>query len=505
MRLDSEATVIANPEADPALGLLQEPIVGQGVHRSTDLLKAESPGYTLLGKVGQGGWGTVYRARQNSTGRHVALKVVRSDVAGNPEVRQRFLREVKAISRLHHPHIVTLHEFGQTRDGMLFMAMEFADGDTLDEMLRRHGQIDVPTAIKVARQVALALGEAHAQDVIHRDIKPHNIMVGDVQGFGLFVKVLDFGIARFANAPQGLTAEGRVFGTPEYMSPEVARAQPLDFRADLYSLGIVLYEMLTGKPPFTGEHAMAVAMSQVYDAPPPLPRRLKIPKDLADLVMQLLAKEPLVRPSSARDVARRLEAMEMALEGRRPAKVRKGEEKATLQAPPAPRSGLPRAATPQTATLTGASQTGAGPSTATPTTANPPVGSFPAHRGWLAWATGGLITGLLVVGIMMALDHSGPASSPATDSQTASEAVSLGAPSAAASASASAPSAGTVLVQTPRDGRAAGLTHRRRPAEGPVRLELTDRHSPQPKNPDPGPMRALAWLGGSAPPRNRDR
>lgn len=259
-------------------------------------------GYTLLEPIGKGGWGTVYRGIQHSTGREVAIKILREEVQHYPHVVERFRREARAVSALQHPNIVTLHDFGYTSENRAFMVMELVRGESLDSVIRSHGALPVHMVLLIARQVAQALAAAHDQSIIHRDIKPHNIMVSELNHSAFFVKVLDFGVAKWTGDTTALTAEGKVFGTPEYISPEAARNLPVDARSDLYSLGILLYEMLTGTLPFQADSALALAMMHVQEPPPKFPEGLSIPQELQNLVFSLLAKAPSERPSSAKEV-----------------------------------------------------------------------------------------------------------------------------------------------------------------------------------------------------------
>ncbi|MBM4356378.1 MAG: serine/threonine protein kinase, partial [Deltaproteobacteria bacterium] len=282
--------------------------------------------YTIIERIGQGGWGGVYRAYQHSTRREVALKVLRRDVAEDISARRRFHREAEAISRLKHPNTVTIFDFGETPDGLLFIAMEYVEGTSLDQAIRRDGTIAPLRAASIARQVALSLAEAHAKGIVHRDIKPQNIMLAAHEDGQEIVKVLDFGVAKIVGSDTRLTSTGSTFGTPEYMSPEQVQSRDLDHRSDLYSLGIVLYEMLTGAPPFSGNSAVTVALSHVRTRPPPIKGPLDMPESLASLTRRLLAKQPSERGGAAADVARDLEAIELelktgALPPRRPGRV----------------------------------------------------------------------------------------------------------------------------------------------------------------------------------------
>lgn len=276
---------------------------------SDNSLPVMPPGYTLLEAIGKGGWGTVYRGLQHSTGREVAVKILREDVHQYAHIVERFHREARAVSALQHPNIVTLHDFGYTPENRAFMVMELVRGESLDSIIRCQGRIPPNVVALIARQVAQALACAHDQGIIHRDIKPHNIMVTGLNHSAHFVKVLDFGVAKLLGESAGLTADGKVFGTPEYISPEAARNLPLDGRSDLYSLGILMYEMVSGVLPFTGDNPLAIAMTQVQEPPPPFPPSLRVPDSLHSLIFRLLEKSPDSRPESAAEVVAILEEM----------------------------------------------------------------------------------------------------------------------------------------------------------------------------------------------------
>ena len=223
--------------------------------------------YVLLERLGAGGMGDVFVARQTSVGREVAVKVLGREVARDVTQARRFLREVRATSALQHPHIVTIHDFGQTKDGLLYLVMERVRGATLSAVLDRGAGLPIERAAKLCDQILDALADAHAAGVVHRDLKPDNVIVGDDD----FVTLLDFGIAAVAGREgTALTFTGQVCGTPDYMAPERARGEHGDHRVDLYAVGVMLYEMLRGERPFSGSTALAVMTKQVNEPPPPL-------------------------------------------------------------------------------------------------------------------------------------------------------------------------------------------------------------------------------------------
>ena len=258
--------------------------------------------YTLVERVGAGGWGEVWRSVQISTRREVALKILRRDVADGEMAQERFQLEAEAISRLVHQNTVTLFDYGRTPDGETYMAMELLDGESLDQVLQREGPMDPARALRMVRQVALSLDEAHGKGIVHRDVKPHNIMLLQRPGEPDFIKVLDFGVAKWVLEDHHLTSTGTTFGTPEYMSPEQVQSKPLDHRTDLYSLGVILYTLLAATPPFRGESPITVALHHINSRMPPLPKELKVPKEVERLVRVLTSKDPTRRPFSAAEV-----------------------------------------------------------------------------------------------------------------------------------------------------------------------------------------------------------
>jgi tRNA A-37 threonylcarbamoyl transferase component Bud32 len=307
-----DAPLLTLPEKD------EVPLERAGLQRLQPV-EADNSRYTIISKIGQGGWGGIYRAYQHSTRREVALKVLRHEVAHDDVVRRRFHREAEAVSRLKHPNTVTTFDFGETPEGLLFIAMEYIEGVSLDEVIENEEKLPTARAVRIARQIALSLAEAHEKGIVHRDVKPHNIMLTSFDGREDFVKVLDFGVAKLMAVDSDLTTTGATFGTPEYMSPEQVQSKDIDQRSDLYALGVILYQMLTGAPPFTGNSAVTVALSHVRQRPPAIRDRSDVPRPLLGLVKRLLAKDPRDRPQSAGELAAELEQVEgkmVAWEGR---------------------------------------------------------------------------------------------------------------------------------------------------------------------------------------------
>lgn len=277
--------------------------------------------YVLVKKLGEGGMGAVYLAENASIDQKIAVKVLHGHAAESEELVARFNREAKAISKLTHPNIIRVFIFGHTEDGLIYMAMEYVEGGSLRGLIQREGHLDELRAISIMRQSLHALHEAHELGIVHRDLKPDNIMLCNFRGVREFVKVLDFGIAKVkepASANQAkLTQHGVVYGTPEYLSPEQAQAKELDGRSDLYSLGIILYEMVTGVVPFQSPTAVAVLAAHVYDAPTPpqdVSKHALSPK-MSQIILKALAKTPGERYPNAMSFLGALEELEAELVG----------------------------------------------------------------------------------------------------------------------------------------------------------------------------------------------
>ena len=281
----------------------------------TRLNKALAGRYTIEREVGSGGMATVYAALDLRHHRRVAVKVLRPELAAalGPA---RFLREIEIAAQLSHPHILPLHDSGEA-DGLLFFVMPFVEGESLRDRIRRDGPLPIADAVRVLRDVADALAYAHDHGVVHRDIKPDNVMLA-----ARHAAVTDFGIAKALTEAAGstqVTTAGISIGTPTYMAPEQCAAEPsVDHRADIYSLGVLAYEMLTGRTPFTGSSAQAILAAHLVDQPPPLQQlRGDVPGPLAELVMRCLEKNPSARWQSAGDLLARLETP--AISGEMPA------------------------------------------------------------------------------------------------------------------------------------------------------------------------------------------
>ena len=271
--------------------------------------------YRLGRLVQRGGMGEVYEARHRLIAKPAAIKLIRPELlADSPAVAEvvveRFYREAEAVAALRSPHTVALYDFGVAADGTLYYVMELLDGIDLQRMVRHFGPLPPPRAVHILRQVCDSLGEAHARGLIHRDVKPSNIILCQMGITADFAKVLDFGLVRReAQQDPGVSEVLGQPGTPSYMAPEtVVGGGPVDRRADLYALGCVAYWLLTGKTVFEGENPVQMMYRHGYDAPPPPSERLgaPLPPDLEALVLATLAKDPQARPQTAEELARRL-------------------------------------------------------------------------------------------------------------------------------------------------------------------------------------------------------
>ena len=272
--------------------------------------------YRIEERIGQGGMGTVYRAVQSGLNRDVAVKILKRELNVDRDTVARFHREANAMSLLHHPNTVRVYDFGQTDDGLLYLVMELLRGELITTRLTREGALNELEALRFTQQILRSLAEAHSKGLVHRDLKPDNIFVANVEGHHQpVVKVLDFGIAKVVAPDKALdqfeTQAGTVFGTPRYMSPEQAQGGQLDNRSDLYSVGTLLYQMLTGRAPFVDDDAVVVMAKHIREMPDP-PRKAapdrRIPASLEAAVMRALAKEPSARFQEATEFEAALEA-----------------------------------------------------------------------------------------------------------------------------------------------------------------------------------------------------
>lgn len=285
--------------------------------------------YEVIKELGQGGMGVVLRARQIAMNREVALKLLHPQFSQNRQAAARFHREMQVTSKLEHANTIRVYDFGETEDGQLYLAMELVPGKTLSELLgaqavtsttARQDESDLvvreglplPRLVHIARQIAVALKAAHGEGIVHRDLKPDNVMLIDRYGDKDTVKVLDFGIARFADESpesQRLTAEGAVVGTPAYMSPEQATGRPVGAATDIYAFGVMLFEMATGTIPFSAPTTVSLMVMHVQEPPPKPSTVAPVVPELESLILRCLAKDPADRPASAEEIIAALDRL----------------------------------------------------------------------------------------------------------------------------------------------------------------------------------------------------
>jgi eukaryotic-like serine/threonine-protein kinase len=268
--------------------------------------------YRILSVLGHGGMGVVYKAEDSVLNRVVALKAILPSLGVSASARKRFLREARTMGQLEHDHIVRLYEVGEDR-GIPFLAMEFLVGEPLDQRLKSEPVLPLAEALRIGREIAEGLAAAHARDVIHRDIKPANVFLAEKAGR---VKILDFGLARAVEEEARITQSGAILGSPGYMAPEQTRGEKADFRADLFSLGVVLYQMSTGAQPFAAPDALSTMMAVAMKNPiAPQMQNLDVPGELSELIMQLLEKDPAKRTGSALAAVEALQQIERQQRG----------------------------------------------------------------------------------------------------------------------------------------------------------------------------------------------
>jgi serine/threonine protein kinase len=269
-----------------------------------DLIGAQVDGrYRVLELIGEGGMGKVYLAEHVEIGKRVALKVLHPSYSRMPDLVERFRREARAASKIGHPNIVDVTDSGTTTDGSVYFVMEYLEGVELGSVIEREGALDVARALRIASQICRALAAAHAQGIVHRDLKPENVFLITRDGAADVVKVLDFGIAKTTEAEAArerrLTSPGMAMGTPEYMAPEQAAGRPADSRCDVYALGAIMYEMVTGQPPYSGDNFMEILTKKAtVDPSPPHLVRADLPAQVSELVVSAMARNPDARPQT---------------------------------------------------------------------------------------------------------------------------------------------------------------------------------------------------------------
>ena len=271
--------------------------------------------FVITAKIGAGGMGAVYRAKQLGMNRDIAVKVLLRELTENETVLRRFHLEALAVSKLKHPNTIQIFDFGETEDGLLYIAMELLEGRPLAKVLTDDKQVSVDRSLHIIEQTAKSLREAHSKGIVHRDLKPDNIFLQSVGEDGDFAKVLDFGVAKVAEGDgqqKTLTKAGSIFGTPKYMSPEQSRGGEIDSRSDIYAMGIILYELLTGRVPFNAENPLGILIKHLQEQPPTFQQirpDLVIPEAVERFVHKMLAKQAEQRPQTAEAVIREIVAL----------------------------------------------------------------------------------------------------------------------------------------------------------------------------------------------------
>jgi len=264
--------------------------------------------YHIIEELGKGGMGKVYKAQDTEIREKVALKLIKPEIAADKKTIERVRHELTTARKIRHKNICGMYDIGEA-NGTTFITMEYVPGEDLKSFLRRSKKLTVETAVSIGKQICEGLTEAHKLGVVHRDLKPGNIMI-DTEGN---VRIMDFGIARSLSA-KAVTVAGTMVGTPEYMSPEQAEGKEVDHRSDIYSLGVILFEMVTGQPPFEGESPLSVAMKHKSEAPPN-PKKLvpQIPEGLNRLILRCLEKDRTRRYQTAEEILTDLAALEKSL------------------------------------------------------------------------------------------------------------------------------------------------------------------------------------------------
>jgi serine/threonine-protein kinase len=369
--------------------------------------------YMIERLIGEGGMGAVYQAEHTHMRKRMAVKVLHAEMSRLPEVVARFEREAMAAAHIEHPNVAAATDFGKLEDGSFFLVLEYVEGKSLRDFMAE-GPAEVPRVLHIARQIASALGRAHALGIVHRDLKPENVMLVKREDDPDFVKVLDFGIAKVPmgevageSKGQVLTQLGMVYGTPEYMAPEQALGQPVDARADLYALGVIVFEMLTGSRPY--DHSSKVTLLGMHvTAPIPKMREraptANVPVAMDDLVTRLLAKDAAARFADAREL---IEALDRVAESTTGEVQPRSRAISRLSAPRFTPSADAQAAEPGSASAlapTVAQPAAASPSPGLMTLVGASIGQ--AVRKAPSWATprvrvaGAVVAGVILLGVV---------------------------------------------------------------------------------------------------------
>src|SRR5215469_9195312 len=300
MRGNRQDTVLLTDSPDSSPSVSETPTAPLRLGLNSSVLAALGQRYDILDEAGHGSMGNVYKARDRETGETVALKLLKPEIASDQTMMERFKKELLFARKITHKNVCRVHEFNRI-GGIAYTSMEFVEGESLRSVLTRFGGLPVRKALDVAQQICSGLQEAHAQGIVHRDLKPENVMI-DAQGS---IKIMDFGIARSMEAATRLT--GSMVGTPAYMAPEQVSGRAVDYRTDVYSLGLILYEIFTGTPAFQAENAVAVALKQTRESPTP-PHEIEptVPVAVERAVMKCLEKEPARRFQSVVELKRAL-------------------------------------------------------------------------------------------------------------------------------------------------------------------------------------------------------
>lgn len=358
--------------------------------------------YKVIDKVASGGMGVVYRGERLEIHRPVAIKFVHAWAAAEPQMRKRFEIEVRAMGRIHHPCCVSITDFG-VHDGAPYVVMDFVDGHTLAELIE-DGPLPVARALEIADKILAGLAHAHDKGVVHRDIKPKNIMVRASEGFGDEVRILDFGLAKLREQTTGLTV-GMAIGTPSYMAPEQTLGQAVDARTDVYTVGLVLYEMLAGETPFWSDETHELMRMQREDEPAPIEG---LAPSLWNVVARALAKSPDDRYASAAELAAALRKAGNAAAGKKAAKARAGNAPTVPVQPVTP---APIVAPQPTPLVT----KDLGPATPPPSRVSGSMVAQPVRPGRrkTAWIIGGCVGGVALISIIAIAMTRGGGDSPA--------------------------------------------------------------------------------------------